>query len=64
MTKLLEGKDSGLLSRKLATIMIDIPEMKEISWEDLISNISRSGYLSMLKELEIEHKNVKEAALI
>ncbi|QNR65128.1 hypothetical protein IAQ67_14510 [Paenibacillus peoriae] len=62
--KLLEGKDSGLLSRKLATIMLDIREMKEIPWEDLASNFSRSGFLTMLKELDIEHKkNMKDVAL-
>lgn len=53
--KLLESKDIGLLSKKIARIKTDVPEMLEIPWEELALNISREGYLSYMKELEISN---------
>ncbi|MGG3152272.1 5'-3' exonuclease H3TH domain-containing protein [Paenibacillus glucanolyticus] len=55
--KLLMGSESGLLSRELATILLDVPEMKAVAWEDLAIKINRSGYLEMMAELEIEVKS-------
>ncbi|WP_240416563.1 5'-3' exonuclease [Paenibacillus periandrae] len=54
--KLKEGKELGLLSRDLARIEVDIPEMNEILWEDILIKINRNGYLAKMEELEIKQK--------
>ncbi|WP_186327586.1 5'-3' exonuclease [Paenibacillus sp. Y412MC10] len=53
-----EGRESGYMSRKLATIVRDIPEMGQVVWEDLLTKIDKAGYQAMMAELEIEQNKV------
>ncbi|MCW3793716.1 hypothetical protein OM416_19165 [Paenibacillus sp. LS1] len=51
--KLITNKQVGEESKYLATILTDVPEMNSIKWDDLIKNIDRAGFKSMMNQLEI-----------
>jgi DNA polymerase-1 len=52
--KELVGKEAALLSKKLATIVTNIDEVKALNIDDLKLNINKAGMEKKFKELEFK----------
>lgn len=57
INKLTSGRKLGEISRQLATILTDLPEINAIAWDDLKLNVDRVSFFKKMDELEIKLKN-------
>lgn len=57
INKLASGRKTGEISKQLATILTDLPEVNAIAWDELKLKINRAAFLEIMDELEIKLKS-------
>lgn len=57
INKLTSGRKTGEISKKLATILTDLPEVNSIPWDELKLRINRAAFFDKMDELEIKLKS-------